>query len=245
MAAISPSVGEQGSVGKIEEARLYAKRLRGGGRLGAPDAAEFVGRLAPAGGAVSGDGEREAGTHRMPGEERAAEEDLEVVGVRAKREDADCAFRSRHGLPTRLRHARNDSMMQGPLRNRGLGVDQALVLAAVRHLAFEPLPLRPPAPDEVLIRTLYSGISAGTELSQYRGIEPLHEPPLGRRARACSATAMPSWTFPVRNLGYEEVGQIVEVGSGVTRVRPGQLVFGDLGPPQHAHRCARTRPRPS
>ena len=36
----------------------------------------------------------------------------------------------------------------------------------------------------------------------------------------------PSWTFPVRNLGYEEVGRIEEVGSGVTRVRPGQLVFG-------------------
>ena len=36
----------------------------------------------------------------------------------------------------------------------------------------------------------------------------------------------PSWSFPVRNLGYEEVGRIEAVGRDVTRVRPGQVVFG-------------------
>ena len=59
-------------------------------------------------------------THRAPGEERAADEDLQIVGVRAEREDPDCAFRSRHRPSHRLRHARNDSMMRDQLRNRGL-----------------------------------------------------------------------------------------------------------------------------
>ncbi|HWO26081.1 MAG TPA: zinc-binding alcohol dehydrogenase [Kofleriaceae bacterium] len=36
----------------------------------------------------------------------------------------------------------------------------------------------------------------------------------------------PSWTYPVRNLGYEEVGEIVERGSAVTDLRLGQRVYG-------------------
>jgi threonine dehydrogenase-like Zn-dependent dehydrogenase len=48
----------------------------------------------------------------------------------------------------------------------------ALLLKAARELAFEPLDLAPLAPDEVRIRTLYSGVSAGTELSQFRGTNP-------------------------------------------------------------------------
>ncbi|MGH8308729.1 MAG: oxidoreductase, partial [Steroidobacteraceae bacterium] len=48
----------------------------------------------------------------------------------------------------------------------------ALVLNAPRSLAFLPLATAPLGADEVRIRTLYSGISAGTELSQYRGTNP-------------------------------------------------------------------------
>ena len=107
----------------------------------------------------------------------------------------------------------------------GVAVDQALVLEAVRRLAFEPLPARTPGPGEVLIRTLFSGVSAGTELSQYRGTSPFMSRSWDADQRLFR-DGEPSWTFPVRNLGYEEVGRIEEVGSGVTRVRPGQLVFG-------------------
>ena len=103
--------------------------------------------------------------------------------------------------------------------------DRALVLEAVRRLAFEPLPTRALAPDEVLVRTLYSGVSAGTELSQYRGTSPFMSRTWDADMRIFR-DGDPSWTFPVRNLGYEEVGRIEDVGSGVTRVRSGQLVFG-------------------
>ena len=50
--------------------------------------------------------------------------------------------------------------------------DRALVLTAVRQLAFEDVTRAPLGPSEVRIRTLFSGISAGTELSQYRGTSP-------------------------------------------------------------------------
>lgn len=107
--------------------------------------------------------------------------------------------------------------------------DAALVLTAPRQLAFEPLPAAPVGPGEVRLRTLFSGISAGTELSQYRGTSPF----MGRRwdegRRLFRTGESPSWSFPVRNLGYEETGVVVETGSAVTQVRAGQHVFGTWG----------------
>jgi threonine dehydrogenase-like Zn-dependent dehydrogenase len=48
----------------------------------------------------------------------------------------------------------------------------------------------------------------------------------------------PSWPYPVRNLGYEEAGEVIEVGRAVEDIRPGQLVFGTWGHRTHhvAHR---------
>jgi threonine dehydrogenase-like Zn-dependent dehydrogenase len=103
--------------------------------------------------------------------------------------------------------------------------DRILVLEDVRRLAFEALPQRPLDAGEVLIRTSFSGISAGTELSQYRGTSPFMTRAWDAEQRVFR-DGDPSWTFPVRNLGYEEVGRIEAVGSGVRRVRPGQVVFG-------------------
>ena len=87
MAAISAASGSRRAVGEVEEVRLRSERRRGGRGLGAPDAAELLRRLAPAGGAVGGDGERDLRPHRAPGEERAADEDFEIVRVGAERED--------------------------------------------------------------------------------------------------------------------------------------------------------------
>ncbi|MDB6160977.1 MAG: oxidoreductase [Gammaproteobacteria bacterium] len=109
----------------------------------------------------------------------------------------------------------------------------ALVLKAPRTLAFEPLEHRPLGPDEVRIRTLYSGVSAGTELSQYRGTNPFMHVQWDAQTRLFKAGAGPSWPYPVRNLGYEEVGEIVELGSAVSSVGLGQRVFGTWGHRTH------------
>ena len=113
----------------------------------------------------------------------------------------------------------------------------ALLLEAPRKLAFEPIELAPLRPDEVRIRTLYSGVSAGTELSQYRGTNPFMNRRWDEASRLFVASAEPSWRYPVRNLGYEEAGEIVEVGSAVHDVRVGQRVFGTWG--HRTHHVAR------
>ena len=109
----------------------------------------------------------------------------------------------------------------------------ALLLQAPRQLAFEPLPTPGLAPGEVRIRTLFSGISAGTELSQYRGSNPFMNRRFDEGARLFLEAEAPSWPYPVRNLGYEEVGEIVEVGPDVAGLKVGDRVFGTWGHRTH------------
>lgn len=84
------------------------------------------------------------------------------------------------------------------------------------------------APDQVRIRTLYSGISAGTELSAYRGTNPY----LTRRwdgDRRLFVDGESTATFPLNAWGYEEVGEIVELGSEVAGLKVGERVWGTWG----------------
>jgi 2-desacetyl-2-hydroxyethyl bacteriochlorophyllide A dehydrogenase len=107
----------------------------------------------------------------------------------------------------------------------------ALILKGPRELAFEQLPEAPLGPKDVRMRTLFSGISAGTELSQYRGSNPFMNKRFDETRRLFVEGR--SWDYPVRNLGYEEVGEIIEIGADVNEVRPGQRVFGTWGHRTH------------
>ena len=87
-------------------------------------------------------------------------------------------------------------------------------------------------PDEVLLRTLYSGISAGTELTAYRGTNPY----LNRRWDNDSRLFVEGevgLTFPVDGWGYEEVGEVVEVGADASGVAIGDRVWGTWGHRSH------------
>ncbi len=110
---------------------------------------------------------------------------------------------------------------------------RALVLNAPCELAFEPLEETILEPGQVRIRTLFSGISAGTELSQYRGTNPFMHRQWDEQRRLFIDAVTPSWPYPVRNLGYEEAGEIIEVGSDVTDLQPGQRLYGTWGHRTH------------
>ncbi|MFD1149080.1 zinc-dependent alcohol dehydrogenase [Saccharothrix hoggarensis] len=79
----------------------------------------------------------------------------------------------------------------------------------------------------VRVRTLYSGISAGTELTQYRGTNAHFTKTWDPDVRLF-VPGRPTAEYPVV-VGYEEVGEVVEVGPEVTAVRPGQVVWGVWG----------------
>ena len=86
-------------------------------------------------------------------------------------------------------------------------------------------PLRP---GEVRLRTLFSGISAGTELTAYRGSNPY----LNRRwdpEHRLFVEGEVGMTYPVRGWGYEECGEVVETADDVSSLTAGDRVWGQWG----------------
>lgn len=72
----------------------------------------------------------------------------------------------------------------------------------------EPCPL-----GHIRVRTLYSGISAGTELSAYRGSN-VYLNKLWDSNRHLFVSGDQTVTYPIAGWGYSEVGEVVEVGEG-------------------------------
>lgn len=106
---------------------------------------------------------------------------------------------------------------------------KVVVFTAPRTVGFESDEDRPLNPHEVRLWTLYSGISAGTELTAYRGSNPyLHK--LWDPARKLFVPAeQPSLTYPVSGWGYEEVGEVIELGSEVEGISTGDVIYGTWG----------------
>ena len=67
-------------------------------------------------------------------------------------------------------------------------------------------------PDELLVKTEWTFISAGTELANYTGREP-------------DVFKPGTWCAYPWNSGYANVGTVVAVGAGVTRFKKGDRVF--------------------
>jgi threonine dehydrogenase-like Zn-dependent dehydrogenase len=105
---------------------------------------------------------------------------------------------------------------------------QVVTFEGPRKVGIREYEERPLQPDEVRLRTLYSGISAGTELTAYRGSNPY----LSKRwddERRLFLEGDVSLQHPIEGWGYEEVGEVAEVGSDVTEVQLGEVVWGTWG----------------
>jgi 2-desacetyl-2-hydroxyethyl bacteriochlorophyllide A dehydrogenase len=85
-------------------------------------------------------------------------------------------------------------------------------------------------PGQVRVRTLYSGISAGTELTAYRGTNPYLTRTWDPGLRLFNDGESASPAYPLDGWGYSEVGEIVEVAPGVDApVAVGDVVWGIWG----------------
>lgn len=96
---------------------------------------------------------------------------------------------------------------------------QVLVFARPRSVSAVAEALPGPAAGQVLVRTVVSAISAGTELLIYRGQAPVELP-----ADETIAALAGSLAFPLR-YGYAAVGHVTAGGDGVDPAWIGQLVF--------------------
>jgi 2-desacetyl-2-hydroxyethyl bacteriochlorophyllide A dehydrogenase len=88
----------------------------------------------------------------------------------------------------------------------------------------------------VRLETLYSGISAGTELTAYRGSNPYLNSEWDADRRLFVAGDS-THSYPLDAWGYEEVGIVAELGEGVDSGILGRHVWGTWG-----HRSSVVRP---
>jgi 2-desacetyl-2-hydroxyethyl bacteriochlorophyllide A dehydrogenase len=110
---------------------------------------------------------------------------------------------------------------------------QVVVFTEPQQLTIEPVEDRPLAEYEVRLRTLYSGISAGTELTAYRGSNPYLHKRWDDARRLFVPDSETSLRFPVVGFGYEECGEVIETGTAVTQVQVGDHVYGTWGHRTH------------
>src|SRR5947208_40139 len=88
---------------------------------------------------------------------------------------------------------------------------QAVILEPFQ-VAVREVELPPPAPNQILVATDVSFVSAGTELAVYTGTHQWLKDP-----------SLPDWKFPFRS-GYSAAGTITAVGAEVRGWRPGERV---------------------
>jgi len=110
---------------------------------------------------------------------------------------------------------------------------KVVVFTQPKTVGFESYEDRPLKPHEVRLRTLYSGISAGTELTAYRGSNPYLHKQWDTSRKLFIPAEQPTLQYPVSGWGYEEVGEVVELGSDVSDVSIGEVIFGTWGHRTH------------
>ncbi|HXG11387.1 MAG TPA: zinc-binding dehydrogenase, partial [Gemmataceae bacterium] len=86
------------------------------------------------------------------------------------------------------------------------------VIVEPYHVEIHEVELPPPAPNQILVATEVSAVSAGTELAVYTGTHQWLKDP-----------TLPDWKFPFRP-GYSAAGTVVAVGSEVRGWKPGDRV---------------------
>jgi len=95
----------------------------------------------------------------------------------------------------------------------------AVVFEAALRVVVRDVEIPEPGPDDVVVDTVTSWISPGTELSYLRGDRVYGDTAAG-----------PDQPYPFpRVAGYQKIGTVVETGSNVASVREGQTVFQLFG----------------
>lgn len=87
-----------------------------------------------------------------------------------------------------------------------------VVISKAYEVAVQEIDLPAPGPNQVLVATEVSAISAGTELAVYTGTHQWLQDP-----------NLPDWKFPFPP-GYSAAGTVVAAGSQITGLKPGDRI---------------------
>ncbi len=89
--------------------------------------------------------------------------------------------------------------------------------------------------DEMRIKTLFSGISHGTEMNVYRGLAPFfNRTNDGDLHLFRKANDSEKWDYPIKSndsgvwyMGYASVGKVIEVGANIKNIKVGDIVYSN------------------
>jgi 2-desacetyl-2-hydroxyethyl bacteriochlorophyllide A dehydrogenase len=111
-------------------------------------------------------------------------------------------------------------------------VTKLLRFAAPRRVEIIDAPAQALKPGEVRVKTLFSGVSAGTELTAYRGTNPYLTSVWDPEIRLFTERDGGGIGYPLDGWGYSEVGEVTEVApaaDGEASTLPGKpVVVGEL-----------------
>src|SRR5688500_5634898 len=110
---------------------------------------------------------------------------------------------------------------------------RVVVFTQQRTIGIDRYDDRPLATSEVRLRTLYSGISDGTEVTAYRGSNPYIHKKWEQERRLFVESETRSHQYPISGWGYEEVGEVVELGPEASGVKVGDIIYGTWGHRTH------------
>lgn len=107
-----------------------------------------------------------------------------------------------------------------------------MVYSGPKQLTVQSAPELVMKENEVRIQTICSGLSHGTEMSVYRGSAPFFRRKYDADTRLfVDADTTETWQYPIRScdpgvwyMGYANVGEVIEIGSGVKNVKLGDIV---------------------
>lgn len=107
---------------------------------------------------------------------------------------------------------------------------KVLVFDKERSVRLENYEERQLQPGEIRLRTLYSGISAGTQLTAYRGTNPMVGKQMNRELNLFEERRDASSLYPISGgWAYEEIGEVGEMAPGIQDIQPGDLIYGTWG----------------
>lgn len=109
---------------------------------------------------------------------------------------------------------------------------KAIMYEGPKNLKVIEVPRLPMKEDQIRLRSLYSGVSHGTEMNVYRGLAPFFRKKQDPETRLfLPAESDEVWEYPVRScdpgvwyMGYASVGEVIETGAEVEGIKPGDIV---------------------
>lgn len=98
-------------------------------------------------------------------------------------------------------------------------VARSIWFTAPKEVTYKERVLHSPKGNEIEIRTLFSGISHGTEMLIYRG-----QAPTNLELDPSISTMEGSFSFPIK-YGYSSVGEVADLGAKAANFGKGDIVF--------------------